>query len=60
MIPDNKISICVVGCGNWGRNHTRTLYEFGILCYITNYKNGIKEGKNEEFYTNGNFLIKRN
>ena len=31
MIPENNIAICVVGCGNWGRNHIRTLHEFGIL-----------------------------
>ena len=31
MTPDNNIAICVVGCGNWGRNHIRTLHEFGIL-----------------------------
>ena len=31
MTPDKNIAICVVGCGNWGRNHIRTLHEFGIL-----------------------------
>ena len=23
--------ICVIGCGNWGRNHIRTLYELNAL-----------------------------
>ena len=31
MMPDKNIAICVVGCGNWGHNHIRTLHEFGIL-----------------------------
>ena len=30
-MPDNNTPICVVGCGNWGRNHIRILHEFGKL-----------------------------
>ena len=30
-MSDKNIAICVVGCGNWGRNHILTLHEFGIL-----------------------------
>ena len=34
MIRENNSAICVVGCGNWGRNHIHTLHELDILVGI--------------------------
>ena len=31
---NNQKKICVVGAGNWGKNHIRTLHELGVLAGI--------------------------
>ena len=40
----SKKRICVIGAGNWGKNHIRTLNELGALAGIveTNKKRGAK------------------
>lgn len=32
---DTKLNIAVLGCGNWGKNHIRVLYELGVLHSIS-------------------------
>ena len=31
MVKNSKKSLCVIGAGNWGKNHIRTLHEIGVL-----------------------------
>ena len=38
-----NIKLCVVGGGNWGKNHIRTLYEFGCLGGIVDTSHMILE-----------------
>ena len=39
----NNHNICVVGAGNWGRNHIRTLYQLNSLAALVenNCENGL-------------------
>ncbi len=39
MISNKKV--CVVGAGNWGKNHIRTLYELGVLGGIVDTDNDL-------------------
>ena len=41
-MSDYNKKICVVGGGNWGRNHIRTLYELGCLSAVVDFSEIIR------------------
>ena len=42
-------AVAVAGCGAWGRNHVRTLYELGALAGVVEVLPGLREKIQAEY-----------
>ena len=44
-----KINIALIGCGNWGKNIARNLYQIGVLAGVYDQDQSLSEKLNKDF-----------